>query len=168
MEIERKFLIRTLPNNLEQYPHNHITQGYINTDPVIRLRQKDEDYILTVKGPGLLAREEVEFPLKPSVFEHLMTKIEGCIIEKKRYKIPWNNFTIELDVFEGVYRGFSMAEIEFPDEKTALSSAVPDWFGPEVTMDCRFHNSSLSKNRNETINEFMEYQRKLLTNDIKN
>lgn len=167
MEIERKFLIRALPENLDQYPHCHITQGYINTNPVIRLRRKDSEYILTVKGSGLLEREEVEFPLEKSVFDHLMTKVEGCIIKKMRYKIPWNSFIIELDVFEGAYSGFRMAEIEFPDREIALNATVPEWFGPEVTMDSRFHNSSLSSNHDESISEFMKYQHDLLTKGIK-
>lgn len=164
MEIERKFLIHSLPENLSQYPHVHIIQGYINTAPVIRIRKKDADYILTVKGPGLLSREEVEFPLEKSVFEHLMTKTEGCIIEKTRYKIPWNSFLIELDIFKGAYAGFYMAEIEFPDRETAANASVPDWFGPEVTMDSRFHNSTLSSNCDADIAEFMKYQQNLLKN----
>ena len=33
MEIERKFLIRQLPEHLEQYPCRHIEQGYLCTNP---------------------------------------------------------------------------------------------------------------------------------------
>lgn len=36
MEIERKYLIDRLPENLEQYECKHIEQGYLNTDPVVR------------------------------------------------------------------------------------------------------------------------------------
>ena len=38
MEIERKYLIRELPERLEQYPCRQIEQGYLNTDPVVRIR----------------------------------------------------------------------------------------------------------------------------------
>ena len=31
MEIERKYLIRELPERLEQYPCRQIEQGYLNT-----------------------------------------------------------------------------------------------------------------------------------------
>ncbi len=34
MEIERKYLIDRLPENLEQYECKHIEQGYLNTDPL--------------------------------------------------------------------------------------------------------------------------------------
>ena len=38
MEIERKFLIRQLPEHLEQYPCLQIEQGYLCTNPVVRLQ----------------------------------------------------------------------------------------------------------------------------------
>lgn len=156
MEIERKFLIKQIPKHLENYPHDVISQAYISTDPVIRIRQKNQRYILTIKSSGLLAREEVEMPLSKESFEHLYTKIDGIFIEKVRYKIPEKHgFLIELDVFKGVYDGFIMAEIEFPDLDTANHYHAPEWFGTDVTMDPRFHNSSLSKRTPEEIKEFL-------------
>ena len=42
MEIERKYLIDRLPENLEQYECKHIEQGYLNTDPVVRIRKSND------------------------------------------------------------------------------------------------------------------------------
>ena len=58
MEIERKFLVRSLPENLEQYPFHFIEQAYLCTSPVVRVRRQDNEYILTYKGKGLMVREE--------------------------------------------------------------------------------------------------------------
>lgn len=157
MEIERKYLIKCLPEDLDSYPHDHISQGYVCTDPVIRIRQKNEDYILTLKSGGLLAREEIEMPLSRESFLHLSTKTDGIIIEKTRYRIPESHgFLIELDVFHGVYEGFIMAEIEFPDMETAESYTPPSWFSADVTFDPRFHNSNLSRRTPEEVKEFHE------------
>ena len=52
MEIERKFTIKTLPENLEQFESKIIEQAYLNTNPVIRIRKQDEEYYLTYKGKG--------------------------------------------------------------------------------------------------------------------
>lgn len=82
MEIERKFLIKSLPDDLNHYPCDTLTQAYISTEPVIRVRQKNTDYILTLKSAGLLAREEVEMPLSEESFAHLLTKKDGISIEK--------------------------------------------------------------------------------------
>ena len=94
MEIERKFLIKSLPDDLNHYPCDTLTQAYISTEPVIRVRQKNTDYILTLKSAGLLAREEVEMPLSEESFAHLLTKKDGISIEKKRYKIPDDPYLI--------------------------------------------------------------------------
>ncbi|MBR5577474.1 MAG: adenylate cyclase, partial [Lachnospiraceae bacterium] len=62
MEIERKYTINTLPD-LSAYPYLLMEQAYLNTDPVIRIRRENDDYYLTYKGKGLLAREEYNLPL---------------------------------------------------------------------------------------------------------
>ena len=54
IEIERKFLIKKLPDDLASYPSHKIVQAYICTSPVIRIRQWDADYILTDKAGGLI------------------------------------------------------------------------------------------------------------------
>ena len=102
MEIERKYLIDTLPDHLEQYACKQIEQGYLNTDPVVRIRKSNDKYTLTYKGAGLMCREEYNLPLNAEAFAHLKEKIDGILIEKKRYLIPLTEkLTIELDVFEG-------------------------------------------------------------------
>lgn len=73
MEIERKFLVKkeNLPENLEQYPSKVIEQGYLCTEPVVRIRKSNEDYYLTYKSKGLLSREEYNLPLTKEAYEHL-------------------------------------------------------------------------------------------------
>lgn len=154
MEIERKFLVKKeqIPPDLERYPHEELEQAYIITEPVLRIRKKDKNYILTYKGAGLMKREEVEFPLTKEAYDKLLTKTEGNIITKTRYKIPEKGeLTIELDIFSGLFEGLFLAEVEFPDEKTALTYLPPAWFDKEVTNETTFHNSTLSSmNEKET------------------
>ena len=144
MEIERKFRIDKLPEHLEQYPHTRLVQGYLSTDPVVRVRQDGEQYILTYKGSGLMTREEYNLPLTKPSYEHLLQKADGILIDKVRYRIPFEGFTIELDVFSGAHNGLSLAEVEFSSEEEAHAFVPPQWFGDEVTFDGRFHNSYLS------------------------
>jgi len=147
MEIERKFLIKKeqLPNNLESYPSSQLEQAYVLTNPVLRIRKKNHSYILTYKGPGLMKREEVEFPLSKEAYEKLLSKTDGNIITKTRYQIPENNnLTIELDIFSGIFEGLYLAKVEFPDEESALTYQAPEWFGPDVSNENTFHNSTLS------------------------
>ena len=144
MEIERKFTIKELPD-VSKYSYKKLTQAYLNTDPVIRIRREDNDYFLTYKGKGLLAREEYNLPLNEESFYHLLPKADGIIISKTRYLIPYENYTIELDVFEGDLSPLIIAEVEFDSEKEAHSFIPPALFDKDVTQDKRYHNSNLSK-----------------------
>jgi len=145
MEIERKFTIKELPENLNDYPCYHIEQGYLNTEPVVRIRKQNDEYIMTYKGKGMLVREEYNLPLTKDAYEHLKPKCDGNIISKKRYQIPYGDFTIELDVFDPPFAPLIMAEVEFDSVETANAFQKPDWFLEDVTNDPKYHNSNMSR-----------------------
>ena len=160
MEIERKFTVKKLPENLSQYPCHIIEQAYLNTDPVVRIRRQDDDYYLTYKGKGLMAREEYNLPLNEPSYYHLRDKADGNVISKKRYVIPIDNPTfvsdymkeidqislyVELDIFEAPFAPLVIAEVEFPSEETANTFIPLDWFDQDVTNDPSYHNSNLSR-----------------------
>lgn len=147
MEIERKFLplMEQLPFHPEDFPCRRIEQGYLCTNPVVRIRRDNDEYYLTYKSKGLLSREEYNLPLTPEGYTHLLTKADGRIITKKRYVIPLeNNLKLELDIFEGDLAPLIIAEIEFPDEETARAYQPPKWLGEDVTYSPLYHNSVLS------------------------
>ena len=145
MEIERKFLTKYLPKDLDSYPFHLIEQAYLTTDPVIRVRKEDEKYYLTYKGSGLLAREEYNLPLTKQAYDTLKSRAEGNVISKKRILIPFNNLTIELDVFEPPFAPLILAEVEFSSIEEANAFEGPEWFGEDVTNDTNYHNSTMSR-----------------------
>ncbi len=148
MEIERKFLIKELPQNLASYPFRQIEQAYLCTEPTVRVRKEDDSYYLTYKSKGLLAREEYNLPLTKEAYRHLLPKTDGRLISKKRYLIPLSDadggLTIELDLFEGDLEPLVLAEVEFPTEEAAHAFQPPAWFGEDVTYSTQYHNSVLS------------------------
>lgn len=148
MEIERKYLISRPPAGYTSYPHHFIEQGYLSTDPVVRIRREDEAFYLTYKSKGLLIREEYNLPLTADSYEHLIRKADGHILTKKRYLIPAegsDHLIIELDIFEGRFEGLMLAEVEFPDKAEAESFIPPSWFGEDVTFSGEYQNSRLSQ-----------------------
>lgn len=146
MEIERKYLIEKLPENLDKYPHKELEQAYLCTDPVVRVRREGGEYVLTYKSRGLMVREEYNLPLTREAYEHLLEKADGIIITKTRYVIPEkDNLKIELDIFHGKHEGLILAEVEFPEEEMANAYCPPEWFGEDVTLSTKYHNSNLSK-----------------------
>lgn len=145
MEIERKYLIRHCPENLETYPFHELEQGYLCTDPVVRIRRCNDEYILTYKSKGLMAREEYNLHLTKESYEHLKKKIDGRLISKRRYLLPLSgSLTIELDLFKGELAPLILAEVEFSSVSEAESFIPPSWFGEDVTFSSKYHNSTLS------------------------
>ena len=146
MEIERKYLINSLPDNLNIVETRVIEQGYLCTEPVVRIRRDNEEYILTYKSKGLMIREEHNLPLTRESYEHLKEKVDGRLISKTRQVIPLENgLLIELDIFHGDLAPLMLAEVEFPDEETANAFTAPAWFGEDVTFSSKYHNNNLSK-----------------------
>ena len=163
MEIERKFTLKRVPEDLEKYTCHVIEQAYLNTEPVIRIRKQDEQYFLTYKGQGMMAREEYNLALNEQSYYHLLEKADGNVISKKRYVIPLDNpmfaegfvaynkpeLKIELDIFEPPFAPLIMAEVEFESVEMANAFIAPDWFLEDVTNDPKYHNSNMSKMRIE-------------------
>lgn len=145
MEIERKFLINKIPFDLTNIPFRQIEQAYLNTAPVVRIRQDNDKYYLTYKSKGFLEREEYNLYLDQDSYLHLREKADGIIITKKRYEIPYEEYTIEFDIFEGHHTGLMLAEVEFPSKEEAENFTPPDWFGEDVTFSSKYCNSTLSK-----------------------
>ncbi|QDW73437.1 CYTH domain-containing protein [Lachnospiraceae bacterium KGMB03038] len=146
MEIERKYLVRKLPDHLDSYPCRRIEQGYLCIEPVVRIRRDDDRCELTYKSKGLMIREEHNLPLTQEAYQHMLPKIDGRLIQKKRYLLPLpGSLTAELDLFEGELAPLQLVEVEFPDEETANAFIPPDWFGEDVTFSSKYHNSNLSR-----------------------
>ena len=150
MEIERKFLIPALPPDYQSWEAIQMEQGYLSPAPVVRVRKENDEYYLTYKSKGLLAREEYNLPLTRESYEHLLSKADGIIITKTRYKKPiqGTSLTIELDVFSGAYEGLVLAEVEFSSVDEANAFVPPAWFGEDVTLSSKYQNSRLSQANN--------------------
>lgn len=125
VEIERKFLIKDPPEDLDKYSYHVIEQGYLNVRPAIRVRREDDYYYMTYKGEtvgvkdhsGLdnerfmeiyedkdhdvedrIGKVEYNMALDPASYDHMVRKADGNIIRKKRYLIPLNE-----DAYESEY-----------------------------------------------------------------
>lgn len=147
-EIERKFLVRGEDFKRQATSSSHIKQGYILSGGgrSVRVRIRDEKAYLTIKGPsenGGLSRYEFEKEITLDEAEHLMALCEPGIVEKRRYLVPFEGHTFEVDEFYGNNDGLVFAEVELDNEDETF--AKPGFIGTEVTGDKRFYNSHLRK-----------------------
>ncbi|MBR7020592.1 MAG: CYTH domain-containing protein [Lachnospiraceae bacterium] len=154
MEIERKFLVREIPDNLNQYPQSELEQGYLaRKGTTVRIRRDGDRYLLTIKKKPKdvmdakeqdLVRIEIEEEIDEDLYRRLGAYTETPMLRKTRYRIPYGRYTIELDLYHGVLEGLATAEIEFPTVEEALGAVIPDWFGADVSSDRRYKNSNLA------------------------
>ncbi len=134
-EIERKFLIKTIPMDVEQFPHKEIIQWYLNdssTGKSIRIRHIWDEYKITRKKWYGLIREEMEVDISKEEFDQLRFQVENHFLEKTRYYIPHDGYTIELDIYKNL-QWFKTAEVEFTSKREAKKFVVPAWFDEELT-----------------------------------
>jgi CYTH domain-containing protein len=147
LEIERKFLVRQLPE-VVGYPVVRILQGYVAIEEggtEVRVRSKDDaDHTLTIKSKGGMVRGEYETPITADQFATLWPTTEGRRVEKDRYAIPHGRHTIELDKYVGSLAGLVVAEVEFETEADAEGFTPPDWMGEDVTDLKELKNQQLA------------------------
>lgn len=127
LEIEKRFLI---PQTRIEELKKSITTGsgvYMNDFYVpngdshkdLRLRQKDNEYMVTRKRPiredDLTTMVETTIELSRQEYEALSSGITSNI-EKKRYKVNISGWEGELDIFEGRHTGLAVVEFEFQNK----------------------------------------------------
>ena len=146
-EIERKFLVRKLPDDLTSYPSAEISQGYLvslDDGLQVRLRKSGERHSLTYKRGIGNVREEREVELTAEQFVALWPATEGKRLVKTRHEIPGGDRIVEIDVYHGRHEGLVVAEVEFDTEEAAKDFRPPAWLGDDVTGDPRYSNQLLA------------------------
>jgi CYTH domain-containing protein len=146
IEIERKYLIKQ-DSWRSLAPGVPYVQGYFEqADRVtLRVRIVGTQGYLTLKGRvDHLTRKEFEYPIPvEDAREMLQLWCYPRIVEKRRYRIPYEGFLWEVDEFQGLNEGLLLAEIELnsPDQ----IFAKPDWIGEEVSGQPQYYNSNLAQ-----------------------
>ncbi|MEI6499333.1 MAG: hypothetical protein WCO23_05195 [bacterium] len=174
-EIELKFKLSILPDGMTNA--TKIKQIYLNfqdeeTKSIIeqyfapeeidwtpikeaRVRRKTnesgEEFTLTLKSDGTLARKELQINIEGEQFETLRSKVTLGEIDKIRSKIHINDdLTIEVDEYLDKLEGLLSAEIEFdpelyPDKSEVIALAL-ELLGSDI----------------EDVTEVKEYKNKFL------
>jgi len=150
-EIERKFLLNdhTIFDGL---PGKEITQGYLSdSGVVVRVRTikqwictSDHFYgYLTIKGSGLVSRDEYEYEIPYEDALEMLDKLAIYTISKTRYEFEFRGHVFEIDKFHGALEGFMMVEVELASEDEVVD--LPPWIGKEVSHDPLYSNFSLAE-----------------------
>lgn len=149
IEIERKFLVTTLPESeLGSSLREEVQQGYLIVEAgrEVRVRRKGQSYFFTEKKGNGLKRVENETLITERIFNALWPLTEAKRLEKTRYSFMSDGVKLELDVYSGELEPLLILEAEFITEEQAQAWSPPWFAGQEVTGDKAYKNAQLAKN----------------------
>jgi CYTH domain-containing protein len=150
-EIERKYLLKGLPEAVAGAPSLEFDQGYI---PGIRINERirrargadDVKYYRTMKTGSGIDRFEIEEETTQEFFEAVWPLTRGARVWKRRYLVPDRDVIWEIDEFLD-RDGMWLAEVEL--ERIDQEVVIPDWLAPvlvrEVTTEKGYTNRALAK-----------------------
>lgn len=150
-EIERKYLLRALPQRVSGAPSLEIDQGYLPgeriNERVRRTRGADGvRYYRTIKSGVGIERLEIEEETSELFFTTVWPLTRGCRIRKRRYLVEDGGATWEIDEFLD-RQGLWLAEIEL--ERVDDVVVPPDWVREaierEVTDEPQYTNHALAR-----------------------
>jgi len=142
IEIEKTFLVKKLPGDLEKVKPTEITDIYFPADarhPTLRLRKSGSNCELTKKTPvdkGDASRQrETSVRLSLPEWRDLASAKQGRQLRKFRYRYPYNQETWEIDIFTDKLKGLVLADIEITsDSKSWAEIQIPKFCLAEVTQ----------------------------------
>lgn len=151
IEIERKYLLRSLPPVAGAVPPDRIEQGYLPGERLVervrRVTAADGTVrgFRTVKAGEGVARLEIEEETSPELLDALWPLTAGRRVLKERHVVDDGGLRWEVDRFTD--RELALAEVELPD--AATEPALPAWLAPyvvrEVTGERAYVNAVLAR-----------------------
>ena len=150
-EIERKYLLRALPDRVREARSVDVDQGYLPgtriNERVRRARSAEGTrFFRTIKMGAGLDRFELEEQTTEEFFNAVWPLTRGARVFKRRYFVPEGDVTWEIDEFLD-RAGLWLAEVEL--ESAGQTVPIPDWLGAvlerEVTDDARYSNHQLAR-----------------------
>ena len=143
LEIERTFLAKYLPEDLNNFKSRDILDMYIPKGAVhakLRIRKSDDKYVITKK-------QQLD-ENNPSVqMEHniILNEAEAAAflntpcdpLHKTRYYYEYDGIKAEIDIFQDGLKGLVMVDFEFNSEEEQINFTMPDFCLVEVTHDDR-------------------------------
>ena len=143
IELERTFLLKYKPQDLEKFPSCEIFDVYVPKEefhPVLRIRSRDrKKFEITKKFPidGNNSSEQEEYTIILSEAEfNAFSKLESKKVRKIRYYYSLlDGQKAEVDIFLDELEGLCMVDFEFKTKEEKEKFVAPDFCLAEVTQD---------------------------------
>jgi len=149
IELEKTYLVKSMPEDLSNYPHREILDIYIPkeiTHPTLRLRMKGDSHEITKKHPAKendsSEQEEHTIRLSKAEFD-VLAGIHGKRVRKIRYNYLFQGNKAEIDVFQDDLKGLVLVDFEFKNLAEKDSFTMPPFCLIDVTQDSTFAGGML-------------------------
>lgn len=148
-EVERKFLLAAVPPGSTF--RADILDHYI-ADTTLRLRRmKTEHEVILKLGQKLRVHPDntrvifhTSLYLSEAEYTLLVSTLPSHLLEKRRYRLYGEAFSMSIDQFRGHLEGLVMAEVDFGPDGDPSSFPLPSFALAEVTDDERFTGGHLA------------------------
>lgn len=142
IELEKTYLAKYLPEDLQKFPSKEITDWYFPTNathPRLRLRRMEDRYELTKKAPETDdASRQIEQTITLTQGEYdALARLPAKRSDKFRYYYPYWTHTAEITIFRGALAGLVLVDFEFQSVEEMNNFEMPDFCLADVTQeDC--------------------------------
>ncbi len=160
IELEKRYLVKKLPEGLGALPHKEVADIYLPADsrhPVLRIRKNGDKFEITKKqaisdGDKDDHSEKEEHTIRLSREEYdSFAKINGKRVSKIRYDCVSNGVKGEIGVFQNDLKGLVLVDFEFTDSKQKAAFKMPDFCLADVTQEEIFAGGMLCGKRYSDI-----------------
>lgn len=141
IEYEKTYLLKSLPVGIEAADSVLIRDIYIpqtSSHAHLRLRQKDDTYVITKKQPvvGSDSSKQYEYTieLEKNEFEALANCSNKSFV-KRRYFMNLSGRPAEVDIYHEMLEGLAVVDFEFDSEIEKDEFVTPDFVLADVTQD---------------------------------
>lgn len=140
MEIERKFLVKKLPD-LSGIKPAHFERYYlVASNGIERIQKINDSYVFERKtAVDKLTRSTETKQLTRAEFEKLKGESAKVIVRDSYVLSPG----LSIKIYHGDYEGLVRAEVEFPSLKEAAAYVPESWMGKEITDSALGRDSRL-------------------------
>ena len=141
VELEKTFLAKFVPKEIKTAEPLILIDVYFPVSakhPVLRLRRKGSEYVLTKKSPvkngDASVQRETTIPLTKEEYDSF-GNVPGKRVAKKRYAVILDGIPAEIDIFTEDLSGLVVIDFEFQTSQKKREFEPPDCCLADITQE---------------------------------
>jgi CYTH domain-containing protein len=162
LELERRYLAKSIPLQLDKLPFKHVSDKYFPSNakhPKTRIRQIDTSYLIAKKKrrKGFDISNYIEDTIILSKAEYTsLSMLPGKELYKTRYYYEEASYKVMYDVFQKKLAGLIIIEVEFLNNDIILPSILSKYCLCDITHEVKLASGVLAGKSYEQIKPLLD------------